>query len=344
MTVRFLWAAWAGVLLSFGLLPAAAKDIEMQSIYPAPVFILGDSAVVMTEKVSVLTGGSLNIVFRNPGELVPNGEVWDAVSIGAIDAAWTSPGFAEGVIPSAPLFSAFPFGPFATEYLAWWYEGGGAELWAEVSAPLHIHTELCAILGPDAAGWFNREINSVADLDGLRMRLFGLGAATMGKLGADARGLMPAEAMSALNTGAIDAAEMSFPLIDEQIGMFEHADLYYFPGWQQRTSLVTLVVNRDVWEALEDREQLAVREVCAANVTRTAAKGEAAQPQSLERLTTDRGVKLRELPAEVLAALETAWGDVAHERAAADPEFARVWQHISDFRAAYSGWSGLAYR
>lgn len=321
---------------------AQAQDVDMQSIYPNSLPLLGEAGAEMGERIGRLTGGELNIIFHNPGELVPGGEIWDAVSTGAIPAGWYSPGFAESVLPAAPLFTAFPFGPGAMEYTAWWYEGGGEELWAELTEPFDIHTELCTILAPEASGWFNSPIESVDDLAGLKMRIFGLGAAVMENLGAQAQSMPVADTMTALNLGTIDAAELSFPAIDLALGMQEHANHYYFPGWHQQSSLVVFIMNQQAWDALDDSHQAAIEEVCASNVAYTIAQGEAIQLAPLAELEA-QGVTVHRWSDEMLATFETAWEEVVAERSAADADFARVWEHISAFRAEYAQWGDLGY-
>ncbi len=321
---------------------ASAKDIEMQSYIPGSLPLLGAEGAKMGERVSVLTGGSLNIQFKNPGEIVTANEIWDSVSTGAIEAGWYVTGMAEGVIPSASLFTSYPFGPDVKQYTAWWYNGGGAELWAEISEPFNIHTELCTVLVPEASGWFKKEINSVKDLKGLKMRIFGLGAAVMQELGAEAQSMSAADTMAGLNLGTIDAAELSFPAIDKMVGMNEHADHYYFPGWHQQTSLVMFIMNQDSWDDLNDQERAAINSVCTANVTRTIAEGEAIQLEPLAEMV-EAGAIVHTWSDEMLGAFEAAWGEVVAERSAADADFKRVWEHIQAFQAKYETWSNLGY-
>lgn len=335
-----LGAAAAAALLAGG---AGAKEIEMQSIYQGTLPLLGDSGQALGERVSRLTGGDLTIAFKNPGEIVAGNEIWDALSTGAIEAAWYSPGFADSIVPSASLFTAFPFGPDVREYTAWWYEGGGGDLWNEISAPFGIRSELCAVLAPEASGWFREEINSVEDLQGLKMRIFGLGAAVFQKLGVEAQSLPPADTMSALNLGTIDAAEISFPAIDESLGMYEHATHYYFPGWHQQTSMIVFMMSIDAWEALSDQQQAAIEEVCAANVARTMAQGEAIQLEPLAKMESENGTVTHRWSDEMLAAFEGAWEEVVAEKTAESEEFKRVWDHLQAFRAEYSDWAALGY-
>jgi TRAP-type mannitol/chloroaromatic compound transport system substrate-binding protein len=338
MTLKTLATATA---LAAMATTATARDIEMQSIYPGTLPLLGDSAQGLGERISTLTGGSLNIVFRNPGEIVGGNEIWDAISTGAIEAAWYSPGFAESVVPSASLFTAFPFGPDVKEYIAWWYEGGGYDLWNEISAPYNIHSELCAILAPEASGWFREEITSPEQLQGKKMRVFGLGAAVFSKLGVQAQNMPPADTMTALNLGTIDAAELSFPAIDNALGMYEHANHYYFPGWHQQTSLIVFMMNTDSWAGLTDQERAAITEVCAANVARTIAQGEAIQLEPLDKMVNENGAIVHRWSDEMLDAFRGAWEEVVAEKTAESEEFKRVWDHISAFREDYAEWNRL---
>ena len=344
MTIRRLKTALGAASLALGLAAGAAQaeTIDMQSIYPNSLPLLGEAGAEMGERVGRLTNGDLEIKFHNPGELVAGNEIWDAVSTGAIPAGWYSPGFAQSVLPAAPLFTAFPFGPGSAEYIAWWYDGGGEELWAEITKPFNIHSELCTILVPEASGWFKKPINSPADLAGMKMRIFGLGAQVMEKLGAQAQSMSPADTMTALNLGTIDAAEFSFPAIDKAVGMQEHADHYYFPGWHQQSSLIIFIMNQDAWDDLDDSHRAAIEEVCAANVALTIARGEAIQGPPLAELEA-QGVTVHQWSDSMLGEFSRAWDEVVAELSAADADFARVWRHISDFRADYARWGSLGY-
>ena len=340
MKLRTLTAA---IALAAAATASQARDIEMQSIYQGTLPILGDGAKELGERISLLTGGSVNLIFRNPGEIVAGGEIWDAVSTGAVEAAWYSPAFAEAIVPSAGLFTAFPFGPDVREYTAWWYYGGGYELWNEISAPYNVHSELCAVLVPEASGWFRNEITSPADFQGMKFRAAGLGAAVFQKMGAQAQSMPPADTMSALNLGTIDAAELSFPAIDNALGMYEHAKHYYFPGWHQQTSLITFMMNTDSWNGLNEHEQAAIKEVCRANVTLTMARGEAIQLEPLAKMVNEHGVIVHRWSDEMLVAFEDAWNQVVEEKTASSDEFKRVWDQLSAFREKYAEWKRLGY-
>ncbi|MCI5042864.1 MAG: hypothetical protein MRY81_24750 [Donghicola eburneus] len=174
------------------------------------------------------------------------------------------------------------------------------------------------------------------------MRVFGLGAQVMQKLGAEAQSMPVADTLTGLRLGTIDAAEVSFPLIDEAVGMNEYASHYYFPGWHQQASLITFIANQDVWDGLEDQERFAIETACAANVAYTSAQGEAKQMEPLANLEA-AGVTVHRWNDEMMGAFQTAWDEVVEEQVAADPDFARAWQSLSDFRDGFAKWADLAY-
>lgn len=322
---------------------AMASDIEMQAIFPGTLPLLGKPAFDLAEKVDLITNGSVKFDVKNPGELVATGEVWDAVSTGAVESAWYSIGFAEGIVPAAPLFTTFPFGPDIREYAAWWYNGGGEELFAEITADSNIKTIHCSVLIPEASGWFREEIKSLDDLKGLKMRFFGLGASVMGKLGVEAQSMGLADTMSALNTGAIDSAELGFPFLDNLVGMHEHAKHYYFPGWHQQTSFLSVIINMDTWNGLDASQQAAIETACEAQMLRTMAEGEAVQLEPLAKMQAENGVMVHTWPDDILAAYEAAWVEVVAEKSAENPDFKRTWDSISAFRDNYSNWKELGY-
>ncbi len=320
---------------------ALATQLEMTSIYPGSFPIIGEIGKDLGRRLSVITGGELTIAFHEPGALVAAPEAWDAVSIGAVDAAWYSPGFAQGIIPSAAMFTSVPFGPEAPEYLAWYYVGGGKELWDKITARHNVKSILCATLPPEASGWFRRPIDKVEDLKGLKMRFFGLGARVMEKLGVATLSLPVGDTVPALELGTIDAAEVSMPALDLRLGMADYAKHYYFPGWHQQTSLITLLVNLETWQGLSDRDRAAVEEVCRSAVTESIALGEAIQLAALETLQAD-GVTLHNWSPEVLAAMHAAWLEVVEELSA-DADFREVWASYTAFRDSYAKWRDLGY-
>ena len=174
--------------------------------FPANLSSSARSARSLVGKVDRASGGTLKIQFTEPGALIPPKECFDAVSAGSVDACWSTPGYWYGRDPAFAMFSAVPFGPSAGEYMAWYYYGGGKKLFEALYAPHGIHTVLCGVIAPEGSGWFRKEMKTLADLKGLKMRFFGLGAKVMQKIGVSTQLIAGADIYPALERGTIDAA------------------------------------------------------------------------------------------------------------------------------------------
>lgn len=321
---------------------AQAETWNMQSTYPGSLTQLGTLGKHIAEQMTIVTDGKIELVFQEPGALVPALEVFDAVASGAVEAGWSTPGYWAGKVPALQLFAAVPFGPEAGEYLAWIKFGGGKELFDEIYHKHGIHGVHCGIIAPEASGWFKKEINSPADLQGLKMRFFGLGAKVMEKMGVSTQLLAGGDIFPALELGTIDATEFSMPAIDLNLGFYQVAKNYYFPGWHQQSTLFDLMINLDLWESLDDVTKAQIEAVCDAGITYGLAEGEAIQFAAIEDLES-KGVTIHQWSPEILAALEAAWEEVIAEQVAADADFATVWESLSEFRGRYQRWKELGY-
>ena len=236
--------------------PAMALDEinwDMQSTYPGSLTQLGTLGKVLSERLTAVSGGSINLKFQEPGAIVPALETFDAVASGAVQAGWSTPGYWTGKDTALALFAAVPFGPRASEYIAWMKFGGGQDLLDEVYGAYGIKSLACGVIAPEASGWVHNEINSVDDLKGLKMRFFGLGAKVMQKLGVSTQLLAGGDIFPALELGTIDATEFSMPAIDLKLGFYQVAKYYYFPGWHQQSTIFELMLNKDEWDALDDQ-------------------------------------------------------------------------------------------
>jgi len=321
---------------------AHAEQWNMQSTYPGSLTQLGTLGKHIAGQLNDVTEGEIELVFQEPGALVPALEVFDAVASGAVEAAWSTPGYWAGKVPALQLFAAVPFGPQAGEYIAWMKFGGGKELFDEIYEKYGIHSVTCGVIAPEASGWFKEEIKSVDDLKGLKMRFFGLGAKVMEKMGVSTQLLAGGDIFPALELGTIDATEFSMPAIDLNLGFYQVAKHYYFPGWHQQATLFDLMINLDLWESLSDTQKAQIETVCDAGIAYGLAEGEAIQFKALQELEKN-GVQIHRWPPEVLDALEAAWEEVVAEQVAADEDFARVWESLSTFRANYAKWKELGY-
>lgn len=323
----------------------AAEDTvrwKLASAYPGRMVQLGQLGKNLPKKLRAISGGKIRLRFYEPKALAPPLEYFDAIARGAIDAGWTTPGYWYGKEKALALFSSVPFGPSAGEYLAWFYYGGGQKLMDEIYAKHGLKSIICGLIAPEASGWFRREIKTVDDFKGLKIRFFGLGGRVMQKLGAAPQLLAGGDIYPALERGTIDATEYSMPAIDLDLGFHQIARHYYFPGWHQQSTLLELLINRKKWDALSDTARAQFRIACGDNVREGFAEGEAIQVRALTTLK-QKGVQIHRWPDEILAAFEKAWQEVAAEDAAADATFARVWKSYSDFRSNYKIWKDVGY-
>jgi TRAP-type mannitol/chloroaromatic compound transport system substrate-binding protein len=347
---KFVTATAAVAVLGVSALawtaPANAEDKKVRwklsSTYSSGLTQLGTLGVALSSSIERVSGGNIQLKFFEPKALVPELENFDAVAAGSVDAAWSTPGYWRSKEEALALFAAVPFGPSAGEYLAWMYHGGGIELMDEVYAKYGLKSLLCGVIAPEASGWFRKEINSVDDLKGLKMRFFGLGAKVMEKLGVSTQLLAGGDIYPALERGTIDATEFSMPAIDLKLGFHQVAKHYYFPGWHQQSTLFELLMNKEKWEALSDTQQAQLEVVCKANVTEGLAEGEAIQAKALIDLKA-KGVNVHRWSPEILSTLESTWNEVAGELAAEDPTFKKVWDSLQAFRGDYKVWKELGY-
>ena len=315
---------------------------KMASAFPGKLVQLGSLGKNLSDKVDRVSGGNIQLKFFEPNALVPPLEMFDAVSSGSIDAAWSTPGYWFGKEKALTLFSAVPFGPGAGEYLAWIFYGGGYEMMDKIYARHNIKSIMCGVIAPEASGWFREEIKSVDDLKGLKMRFFGLGAKVMEKMGVSTQLIAGGDIYPALERGSIDATEFSMPAIDLNLGFYQIAKHYYFPGWHQQATLFDLMMNKDKWEALSDTQKAQLEMACGDNFREGLAEGEAIQGKALAELKA-KGVNIHRWPPEILDALEKAWREVAAELAAEDANFKMAWDSLQKFRAEYAVWAELGY-
>jgi TRAP-type mannitol/chloroaromatic compound transport system substrate-binding protein len=327
-------------------IPAVAQQVRQTlsfaSTFPGNMALVGEGARQLSAKIARASGGELVLNFSEPGALVPAAKTLYAVADGTIDAGWAGAGWFTEVDSAFNMFSAVPFGPGMGEYMAWMYYGGGLEMAREMFAKHNLHNIPCAVIPPEASGWFRKEIRTIADLKGLRMRFFGLGAKVMQRLGVTTELIAPGEIYAALKAGTIDATEFSLPKMDQNFRFYEVAKYYYFPGWHQQATIFDLYINRTKWNALPDRHKAIVELACGDMIRQSIAEGEATQWKAMREMQA-AGVQIRRWAPEIIAAMESAWNEVAEDEAARNPNFRRIYDSYHAFRADYAIWHDHAY-
>jgi TRAP-type mannitol/chloroaromatic compound transport system substrate-binding protein len=340
-----------GLAVATAILSASAAVAADKMLLKTPIAFatslpgLGSPIPRVAEQLDLMSDGTLKMKVYEPGKLVPPFEILDAVSSGKINSGYTTAGYWAGKIPAAPLFSAVPFGPEAGEYMAWLYYGNGMTLYQEMydQAGFNVHVLPCAIIAPETSGWFSKEINSPEDLEGLKMRFFGLGGKVMQKLGVATSLLPGGEIFPALEKGAIDATEFSMPAIDSRLGFHKLVKYNYFPGWHQQATIFELLINKDVWNDASDQHKAIIENACRGSMTDSFAEGEAIQFDVMMDNVENNGVIIKQWSPEMLDVFEATWEEVAAEEAANDPFFAKVLADMDEFRDGYTVWKENAF-
>jgi TRAP-type mannitol/chloroaromatic compound transport system substrate-binding protein len=311
---------------------------KMASAFGGTLPHLGTSGIRFSENLKIASGGTLELKFFEPGALVPALECFDAVSKGAVEACWTTPGYHTGKYPALAFFTTVPFGPTFGEFFAWKIFGGGNTLRDEVYSKHNLISFDSFAIGPETSGWFRKEVKSLNDLKGMKMRFFGLGAQVMQKMGVNTQLLAAADIYPALERGVIDATEFSMPTIDMRLGFHQIAKFNYFPGWHQQTSVSELLINRAKWNELSDQHKMLIRMTLGESILNTFAETEAKQFEAMAEMGSKHGVTIKRWPDDILKAFEKAWLEVLSEESAKDPLFKKVADSYLGFREKYKIW------
>ena len=302
----------------------------------------GASASRLAERIGELSDGRLQVDVFAAGELLPALEVFDSVSRGTMQMAHSSPTYWRGALPAAPFFSSVPFGMLADEHNAWLDHGGGLDLWREVYGTRGIVPFVAGNTGAQMGGWFNREIASVADLAGLKMRISGLGAEVIQRAGATPVILAGSELFTSLATGVIDATEWNGPFNDMAFGLHEVAKYYYYPGWHEPSGVLECLVSAAAFESLSPHLQDVIAAACRAENDYVVGEFAARNQQALSTLTDEHGVELKRFPEGVLRALRTHASAAMEALASADATVARVYSSYRSFADSMAVWHEIS--
>ena len=325
---------------------AAQFEWTMVTCWPANFPGLGTAPKRFAEWVAAMSDGRLKIRVFGAGEVVPAMQVFEAVSRGTAEMGHGSAYYWSGKLAVAPFFTAVPFGLTAQEMNGWLHYGGGLELWRKAYEPFNLIPLAAGNTGVQMAGWFNREINSLADIKGLTMRLPGIAGQVFERAGGTAVTLPGGEIYVALQTGVIDATDWVGPYNDLTFGLHEVATYYYYPGWHEPGPTLEMLVNRDAWNALPTDLQQIVTVAARAVNQDMLDEYTALNNAALQTLINEHGVQLRRLPDDVLAEFKRLSEQVMAEQVAADPLVAEVYASWDAFRqqvSEYHRLSELAY-
>ena len=305
---------------------------RLATSFPPSLDILHGAAERMAERVAELTGGRFTIRVYAANELVPALQVMDAVQQGTVQAGYTGGYYYVGKSPALAFDSTVPFGLNARQQTAWLLHGGGQDLLREVYADFGIINFVAGNTGAQMGGWFREPVNSLGDLQGLRMRIPGIGGEIMTRLGASVQVLGGPEIYPALERGAIDATEWVGPYDDEKLGFHEIAPNYYMPGWWEPGLAATLQVSLDAYNELPPSYQALIDTVTRESVLDQLARYDIENPKALRRLVNDHGVTLRSYSPDILQAAWREANAFLEEQAASDATFRRVYDSWDAYR------------
>ncbi|MDP4532894.1 TRAP transporter substrate-binding protein [Marinobacter salarius] len=338
-----LSALLVGFLLSNQALSQDRVRWQVPISIPSTVPAVGTPVKHLSSNVEEVSGGNVQLRYYEPGELVPAFEVLSSVSDGKFNAGYTWIGYDAGKIPALNLLGGgAPFGLSVPAFLAWHYYGDGNDLLQEVYRPHGIKALLCGIVGPEGGGWFNKKIESVNDIKGLKIRFAGIGGEVFRRFGASINLLPGGELYQALERGVIDATEFSSPAADQSIALHEVAKYYYLPGWHQSATMFHLLVNQKSWDGLSDQVQAQIETSCKAATTTSYAESEKGNALAL-KFWQEKGVDINKYSQDLLDKFRDKSEEVLKEYAGKDDMFAKVLESQKAWKEIYGTWGDEGY-
>ncbi len=329
----------AGVGLAAGAVAAPAigqgtqPEVKwrMATSWTKSLDTLFGGAELISKRCASATNGKFQIQVFAAGEIVPGLQVLDAVQNGTVQCCHTAPYYFFGKDPTFAFSCAIPFGLNARQQNAWMYHGGGLELMREFMKDYNVYNIPAGNTGAQMGGFFRKELKTVADMKGLKMRIGGSAGVVMQKLGLVPQQIAGGDIYPALEKGTIDAAEWVGPYDDEKLGLYKVAKYYYYPGWWEGGPELDLFVNTKAWSDLPKDYQSILEAACAEANVDMMAKYDAVNPPALRRLVA-AGVQLRPFPREIMQACHKAAVEVYDEFATTNPKFKKVYEPWKKFR------------
>lgn len=335
----------AGVGAALLAVPAVTKAQptirwRCTSGYPRAAEIHFGAAYEAAKRISEVTGGRFLITVAPAGEIVPQPQAVDAVIAGTVECAAIFTGWYIGIDPTWTFGSGLPFGMNARQHNAWWIEGGGEQMFNEWLRPRGVQFVLGGDTGAGMAGWFRKEIRTLADVRGLKIRLPGLGGRVWHAAGAVPQMIPPGEIYLALERGTIDAAEWAHPFDDERVGFHRVARFYYFPGFHESSAPIGFLVNSRAWDALPSEYRSLLTAAAKEAIVTTMARYDVRNEPALRRLIAG-GTQLREFPRAVMEGFWDHAQTVYAELSAANADFRRFYDHYAAFQRRAVAWSRI---
>lgn len=311
---------------------------RMATSWPENLDIVFGTAKLICDRVSELTGGNFVITAFPAGGIAPPLEILDTIQAGTAECGHTAGYYYTSKNPAFAFATSVPFGLSPNQHLAWMYGGGGLDLMREVYADYSAINFPAGSTGNQMGGWFKQKVSTLADLNGLKIRMPGLGGEVMKRLGASAQTLPPEEIVPALERNDIGAAEWVGPYEDEKLGLNKVAPYYYYPGWHEPGTTYELIVNRGSWDQLPKEYQQALQVSAAEAHMMMLSQYDAVNREALERLLSS-GTELTAYTPEVINAAQVAALELYEEFASQDTSFRRIYDNWKSFRQSIYQWN-----
>jgi TRAP-type mannitol/chloroaromatic compound transport system substrate-binding protein len=315
---------------------------KMVTTWPPNLPVLQTGAERFAKRVGEATGGQIKIEVYAGGELVPPLGVFDAVSEGTVECGSGASYYWAGKVPAAQWFAAVPFGFNAQGINAWFYSGGGLQLWEEVYAPFNVIPRPQGNTGVQMGGWFRKEMNTIDDYKGLKMRIPGLGGKVVSKAGGTVVLLPGGEIFTSLERGVIDATEWVGPMHDLRMGFYKAAKYYYYPGWHEPGTCLEVMFNKKAYEALPVELQQILDAVAAETNIWSLSEFEAGNGAALQTLISDHDVNLVRFPDQLMEDLRKLANETLEEEADKDPMSRKVHDAFKKFKAQVGVWGTVS--
>ena len=326
-----------------GLYPrqvSASKKVKWKMVtsWPKNFPGLGAGAETLANYINQLSGGSLTVKVFGAGELVPPLGVFDYVSSGGAEMGHSGAYYWKGKTAAAQFFSSVPFGMTAQEMNSWLYYGEGLKLWEEVYKDFDLVPRPAGNTGVQMGGWFNKEINSTDDLNGLKMRIPGLGGEVLARAGGTPFTLAGSEIFTSLQTGVIDATEWVGPYNDRAFGLHKAAQYYYYPGWHEPGPTLECIINRQAYNKLSKQLQKIIDIACKAANIDMLSDYMAKNYQALEYFEKEK-VSMRQFPREVLVKLNKISDEVLLDLSYENKISKKVYDSYTNFLKRVRPWT-----
>jgi TRAP-type mannitol/chloroaromatic compound transport system substrate-binding protein len=311
--------------------------IKLATSWPAHFPIMGTGVEKFAQRLKDISGGSLEIKLYPKNVLVPALAVFDACSSGQIDAFHSGPYYWKGKNSAFSLYSGIPFGFTAEEINSWMLFGGGLELWREQYAKYNLYPFMGGNTNIQMGGWFRNPINSLADMQGLKMRIPGLGGEVFAKMGVNPILLPAGEIYTSLERGVIDATEWVGPALDIKMGFYKVAP-YYYSGWHEPGSILEVTFNKHSWDKLAFEHKAMIEVASSEMNSNMSCEFHAQNIQALKQLE-ELDVKILRYPKDVVSAGKTALKSVISELSETNRDFAKVYASIDTYLQLSRKWS-----